>query len=243
MEILGPNGEVKAASRDNRQTNYTAPADGAYYIRFSSDLAYGDFVSGYAPTVSISGYSGATEAEPNNTTANANGVTPPAYFRGAIAGTDDVDVFSFAATAGQAVVIQFSDAPASSPALRLYGGGASLLASNLAGEGLRSIVPTDGTYYLTLGSDNDAGTFTGQYVAHLSVRSTGAWSADPNGDFGPATNWELTTTSSSAIGSLSSLSDIDYFSVESGGLDFFAFNLAADGNDKLSAENRVHHAV
>jgi autotransporter-associated beta strand protein len=250
VRVLDSASNVLAISTDGHPISVVIPADGTYYVRVSSDSAYGRFAEAYRNIVSVSEFSGTTESEPNGTTATATAFTLTnnvANFRGSLSTASDKDVFSFAGTVGQVVAFKLGNVPAKNPALRLRRPDDTVVAMNLSGDGLHAQLPSTGTYTVELASDNSAGTVTGGYVGEVIIAASAVLEFEPADQFTNAPVWTVGNDITLAAGTLASTSDVDVFAVDFSAMNMYEFRLrglpdngATSGpDDGLSTQNRV----
>jgi autotransporter-associated beta strand protein len=245
--IVDPAGNTLGLSNDGRVLRAVVPVSGTYYVRVSSDSAYGPFVGGYRMPVRVWDFVGASEAEPNDSSATATSVTPTNNFRGTLSSGTEPDFYSFAANAGQAVAIKFANLINRNPSVRLYRPNGTQLAFSLDGVGLHASLPDTGTYRFELRGDNSAGTVTGQYVGEVVLAANPMLETEPGNSFTGAATINASSVTSHAIGTLSSLSDIDVFAVDFTAMNLYEFRLVGrsdDGatpgpDDVQSTQNRV----
>src|SRR5262245_8434445 len=212
-EVLNPQGQLVGSSLDGHITTIVAPAAGTYYLRLFTGQLFGNFTGNYSIDTAVAAYAGVTESEPNDTPGTAETVGTFANFRGTLASAGDIDYYSFSGTAGRAVAIKLGNTPAANPTIRLFDPGGSLLASNLAGNGLHIVLPTTGTYRFAIQGDNSAGGVTGAYVGNVNVVASPIVDPEPGNGFAGAAAWAVNTTTSRVVGTLSSLNDVDVFAV------------------------------
>jgi hypothetical protein len=211
VEILDAAAHVVAVSADGRSPSYIAPADADYYVRVTSQHAFGTFADEYGMRTTITAYSGGTESEPNDATATADALTAGQHFRGSLSSLSDADFFSVSGSAGQMFYLDFSAPAALNPSVRLRRPDGTLLATDQSGQGLYQALPVSGTYTMELRADNAAGNVTGQYVGALGVVASSAADPESGNDFSAAVNWSLTPVDSYMVGGLSNLDDVDVF--------------------------------
>jgi hypothetical protein len=211
-ELINPDGQIIARSLDGRDIKFVAAKSGTYQLRLFAGQVFGNFVSTYAVTTAITSFSGLTESEPNDSIATANAAGPVIDFRGTVADSVDADFYSFNGTIGSTVTIKLASRPVSNPTVRLFDPNDVLIASGFSGFGLNAVLPMTGTYRFSIQGDNTSGAVTGQYVGTISeVVST--LETEPGNGFANPTPWNVSTTPTSMSGTLSSLTDVDVYSV------------------------------
>jgi hypothetical protein len=191
MEIVNSTGEVKAASLDTHTFAYTVQTAGTYALRLTASNAFGNFTDAYSISATVDAFSGTVESESNNSVATANTLSGETNFRGSLAGTGDVDYFSFVGVAGQAVIVKLAEKLAANPAVRLFAPGGALVATDRTGLGLQTVLTQTGTYAFSLQSDNSAGTVTGSYVGQMLLATKPNVDGETGNGFEAATLLDL----------------------------------------------------
>lgn len=238
LEVWNANLQTITTSLDGRVATVVAPITGTYRLRLFADQAFGTFTGSYKLLTSVTGFAGTAETEPNDSAATANSIGTLATFDGGLQSPTDQDWFAFSGTAGQAVAIKFGGLAASNPTVRLFDPSDTQIAVDLTGNGLVSVLPTTGTYKFSVQGDNTAGTVTGQYVGNIVVASNPLVEAEPGNDVVSATPWSVTASTSQVVGKLSSLTDIDAYSVTFSSPGAFAFRVDSPA-DGVGAPNRM----
>src|SRR5688572_22004706 len=217
VEIVNAAGTVLMTSADGHETNFYAPAAGAYYARLSSGSAYGTFTGNYGTeaganliAVTVTPFGGTTELEPNDALAQATAVASTTNFRGTLATGDDVDAFSFSGTAGNAVSFKFSSFWGSNPRLDLYDPSNNLVAADNLGTGLFHVLPGSGTYRFVVKSNGSVGS-VGYVGTFTRSPGTVVTETEPNGSFDSADAWPVAATTTRAVGKLEHPDDVDFY--------------------------------
>ncbi len=189
IEILGEDGGVRGRSLSGASFSFTATASGNYFLRLTADSPFGTVTGAYEIATSIVPFEGVSESESNDTPATANPLPGETQIRGLIAGTDDVDYYSFDASAGQAVAVNFAEQPSASPSVTLETPDGQIIEVGIEGLGLTAEIAQSGTY--VLGIHSNGGAFSGAYVGQLLIASEPVLDAETGDSFDAATLMSL----------------------------------------------------
>lgn len=189
IEILGEAGDVKSRSLAGASFSFTATASGTYALRLTADSPYGTVTGAYDIATSIIPFEGVTESEGNGTPATADPLPGETHFRGLLAGTGDIDYYSFVASAGQAVAVNFAERPSASPWVTLERPDGQIVNFAVDGLGLTATIAQPGTY--VLGIHSNGGTVSGPYVGQLLISNEPAMDAETGDSFEAATLMNL----------------------------------------------------
>ncbi len=236
IEIFDAAENLIAQSLDGRNVEFTVQQPGDYFIKMDSTNAYGTFTESYAMQTRVQSFSGTTEQEPNGTSGQANPLLSGATFRGVL-GASDVDQFSFDLEAGDGVSVDFAGLTDSSPGARLRSAAGTIVASSLQGFGITHVVQAAGTYFLEV-VDNVLGTAS-EYVGVFNKYAGATMNDAAIGGFADATDWQFTRDHSYAVGTLTSMTDVDVYKIAIDDFAIHDFNISPNGGDELSEQNRV----
>lgn len=235
VSILDAAGRVKAVSQDGRTLRFTAPYAGRFFVRYESQTQVAEFVGAYNMQTAVTALTGTTEVEPNNDLATATDFGNDTYLFGEITSTTDKDHFSFDGTTNEVFVVQFSDAPELSPAVRLFSPDGTMAAESTTGVGLTHAIDEDGVWTIEFAADNSSGSFQRQYVARVDNRN-GFIEEDLTDELTDASSWQLRSERLWMNGELSGLDDSDVYRFETTSVDFF--NFVWGDNDAFTTQNR-----
>jgi len=196
LQLFGTDGTTQLATNSGATPliEWTAPADGTYYAQVKG------LNSSSVGTYSL-GLSAIFFDDYGNDAAHAAAISvPTTQQEGDIEVTNDVDWFKFTAVAGSAynITVQLDTLPYATLQVIAPDGTTSLLSSGGFGPSVQWTAPTNGTYYLKVGSL----AFTGTYFVSLAVD-----------DFGntPANSTAIAVPSTTP-GIIEAPSDVDVFS-------------------------------
>jgi hypothetical protein len=246
IEIVDASGSVMMRSPDGRELNFFAPTAGTYFVKISSQHAYGTFTGSYGAdggtnlvTVAITNFSGISESEPNDTIAAADFIGSTTTFRGNLATSAESDYFSFTASAGNAIAVKFTGAQQFTPSVRLYNTSNALVATDTGGAGVHFVATAGGTYKLQASGDNSTGAVTGDYSGSVVVVAGPAITeVEPaNRSFSGAVPWALSTATNRAAGTLGVAGDVDFFSVDLRAGRWYSFSIDT-GGDQIARGGR-----
>ncbi len=238
VQVLNETGSVIAESRDGTWLYVTAPIGGTYYVRVTAQSDFGEYTGAYSIALNADAFAGLTETESNDTFLTANSVVGTTLFRGVLPTSSDIDTYSFSGTAGEVVTFKFANTLAGNPALRLFSPTNSLLATDLTGAGISAALTATGTYKFNVRSDNSAGPVTGFYVGQILLESSGTAETTSNDSFANAATLDLSSGSATAVGTLSSMSDLGVYAVDFTAMNFYQFYLDSPSGS-MSTQNRV----
>lgn len=239
IDLLDSSGAVLATSADGRSVRFVAPRAGDYFARMVSSSALGTFTANYAMRSVVTNFNGVTEAEPNNTLAQATTATLGATLRGDLASGDAADLFSVSLTVGHTVVVDFTGLVGTVPGVRLLNSSGSVVATELTGLGLSATIPATGTYYLEVGV-NSAGINFGQYVAVVNSYAAATQPVDAGNSFDERVSWNFPLLETSqVIGSLNAIDDVDTYQFEVTSNYRLNFSLQPGGGDTISGQNKL----
>ncbi len=208
---------------------FEIPRSGRYFVRIRNFSSKGGPSYTYEALITLAGTPPSpppgvfTESEPNNSLAQANGITPNVIVSGAIHPAGDVDFFAFEARRGQQVTLDVnarSLTPASpvDTVITLFDSRGQQLAENDDAEGstdslLRFTIPADGRYIFRVRSFDGKG--GPDYLYQVVVTLSGAerpQENEPNDHFAQANPLSPDTPVS---GTLNPAGDADVFFFDS----------------------------
>lgn len=172
VEILDSSGRVLATRVGNDDIEIVAPRDGAYYLRMTASGSFGDYTRKYAIQVGVRSSFATPEVEPNDLSTNATALSSSATFRGTLATAADQDWFSFTGNAGQALKVDFFNAPTEAPAVIVYRPDGTELGRSDSGLGGLFTLPVSGSYRFAIAGATSNGTYIGGYVGSIELSSS-----------------------------------------------------------------------
>lgn len=238
IDLLDGNGLVLATSRDGRNLEFTAPSSDSYYVRMTSENAFGTFTESYSMQSTLTPFSGVAEQEPNDTTNQASTLTAGSLFRGTLSANDTLDVFSIDLNESDGIALDFAGSGMQSPGVRLLNLAGQVIASGLDGFGLSHVVAAAGTYFLEVQA-NRLGGGLGEYAGVVNQFSEAQQHAGAGVDFVDASSWNFAGDESRIVGQLAGLGDTDVYRIQLDRPIRYAFTLSPDSDDLLSDQSRV----
>lgn len=157
----------------------------------------------------------AAEIEPNDSLALATPFgTGNETHTGRLSSLGDRDYFQVVLGQGDRLTANYSKPSTFDPevigAVEILDDAGRVLATKVTNLQAEALVPKAGTYYVRTSPENEYGTFTGNYVLGTSVSVfSGTIESEPNDTSGTAT---ATSSGTNFRGTLSTASDLDYFS-------------------------------
>lgn len=233
LEILNSDGETMATSHDGRTISIVAPATGQYFVRITSENAFGTFVGDYGMQSSVGAAPTQAESEPNDNSLQADSVTLGVPFNGNLASSRDIDTFTVDVNAGDSVVIAFAGLAQNNPAAVVRTASGVRLGQDLDGNGLAIEVPVTGPIFVTLTPANSAGAVTGDYSAVISRFADTSVAPETGSDFVDAETFRGLELQETMTGVLSDVGDADLYRVEIDGIKFLRFDVQASGQEQI----------
>ncbi|WP_235908821.1 FG-GAP-like repeat-containing protein [Roseiconus nitratireducens] len=237
FDLVDPSGAVQIPSIDIFRSIFVAAETGDHFLRVHTGNRFGLPNEDYAITATINRFDGIEESEPNNDSGQATPLPASRDFRGTLQNADDHDTFSFAAQAGQVVVLDLAGA-VSPPTITLSDADGLILATDSLGQGIIAEVPEAGTYFFTLTLPSAQSSPT-PYAGTLRTLDQTEIVAELGDRFeNHSALWPVTASVSGRAGVLESLQDVDVYQIQGSGLESLRFDLRYSGTDDLSLAGR-----
>ncbi|TWT93212.1 FG-GAP repeat protein [Stieleria varia] len=233
LEILNDAGETMSTSFDGRDISLVAPSTGQYFVRITSQNAFGTFVGDYGMQSTVNNPATRTEAEPNDSVAQANAAALGQIVNGSINDLIDVDTYIVDAQNGDSIVVAFAGLPQHSPAVTVRTATGQVLGQGSDGNGVAVSVPTGGQIYVTMSSRNTQGNFTGEYSTVINRFADSRVARDVGDSFADADLYRSTDLRETITGVLSNPGDADFYSFEINGIEFLNFSVQASGSEQI----------
>ncbi|MCA9212153.1 MAG: VCBS repeat-containing protein [Planctomycetales bacterium] len=243
IDILDAEGRSLAVAHDVRYARVVAHETDDYFIRLTSQTAYGPYTvsndKAYSELdVTVSSIAAVSEAEPNNTLEEAAPITSGEYIQGRITQAT-ADVFSFSASAGQTVVVTFSGLPEEQPVAALLNNSGEVNAVVSPGGGILAQIDRSGTYYLTLNANPEANEISQEYFFSLVTLDSAVGHQDQGNVLDSSISFAVDESPTFLVGSLDDLDDKDFFVFETTGLDRYVFDLSPNSEGNVAAGSQV----
>ena len=243
IEIFDPNGNLLVASDDGEPISFVAAIGGDYGIRLDAESAFGTLQEEYAMQSTLTPAPTTTEAEPNNTSPEANTVTLGMPLLGSIADLTDVDRFSVPVEPGDVVAVATAGSTQTAPGIIVTDGLGRTVASNQSGLGLTVLADATDTYFVEFGPSSTVGAV--DYVAVINRFDSANIESEGNDSFETADEFIADLQTDRFVGEIESINDVDVYRFEVNDIELLNFNVqfsSAESIVETGKELRLYNA-